>query len=242
MASRVDELVAAAEVTASGLDKMRSAPYLFIEYAVGLDLHRFAELIDRLHSIERISACIDIGHVGIWQTRAAFGCQHPERDVCALGARDPDLPDLVADVQRSVETALPAVLQLTRSVGRIGKPLHFHMHDGHPLKAGIADHLSFLGVMPIPFEFRGRQSLANMFGVAGLAQIVSEVLAVCGCDRATFTLEIHPTQGRLALDDAASLFAHWRDTTNAERMNHWLSMLVENQQVLLTCLEAGLQA
>ena len=83
-----------------------------------------------------------------------------------------------------METALPAVLQLTRSLGRIGRPLHFHVHDGHPLKAGIADHLSFLGVMPIPFEYRGRRSPAKMFGVAGLAQIVSEVLGVCGTDRA----------------------------------------------------------
>jgi hypothetical protein len=32
----------------------------------------------------------------------------------------------------------------------------------------------------------------------------------------------------LPLADAARLFAHWRDATNAERMNYWLSVLGDN--------------
>ena len=36
--------------------------------------------------------------------------------------------------------------------------------------------------------------------------------------------------------DAARLFAHWRDLTNAERMNYWLSVLGENAILLSECL------
>ena len=44
----------------------------------------------------------------------------------------------------------------------------------------------------------------------------------------SFSLEIHQGDGRLPLGDAAPLFRHWRDTTNAERMNAWLDVLAEN--------------
>ena len=35
-------------------------------------------------------------------------------------------------------------------------------------------------------------------------------------------------EGRLPLADTAWLFRHWCDTTNAERMNYWLSVLSDN--------------
>jgi hypothetical protein len=44
----------------------------------------------------------------------------------------------------------------------------------------------------------------------------------------SFTIEVHQAEGRLPLGDAAGLFAHWRDTANAERMNYWLNVLSEN--------------
>ena len=44
----------------------------------------------------------------------------------------------------------------------------------------------------------------------------------------SFTLEVHQAEGRLPLADAAGLFSHWRDTTNAERMNYRLAVLAEN--------------
>jgi hypothetical protein len=34
------------------------------------------------------------------------------------------------------------------------------------------------------------------------------------------------------LTDAAWLFPHWQDTTNAERMNYWLSVLAENAMLI----------
>ncbi len=45
-------------------------------------------------------------------------------------------------------------------------------------------------------------------------------------------LEIHQAEGRRPLDDAADLFAHWTDLTNAERTNHWLAVLAENARLL----------
>ncbi len=52
--------------------------------------------------------------------------------------------------------------------------------------------------------------------------IMSAALGACSPQRVSFTIEIHQVEGRLPLADAAWLFPHWRDTTNAERMNYWL--------------------
>ena len=72
--------------------------------------------------------------------------------------------------------------------------------------------------------------LAPMLGAApsGLALVVSAAIDACPPQGISFTLEIHQVEGRLPLADAAWLFPHWRDTTNAERMNYWLSVLSEN--------------
>ena len=67
-----------------------------------------------------------------------------------------------------------------------------------------------------------------MYGPGGLASIVSAAIQACRPDRVSFTLEIHQVEGRMPLGDASRLFSHWRDTTNAERMNYWLSVLGEN--------------
>ena len=71
-----------------------------------------------------------------------------------------------------------------------------------------------------------------MFGPQGLADIVAAALQTIGADQLSFTLEIHPVGDRLPLDEAADLFRHWQDKTNAEKMNHWLAMLVENHRLL----------
>ncbi len=106
---------------------------------------------------------------------------------------------------------------------------------------GISDHLSFLVEIPIPFEYKDRRSLDPMFGPSGLSRIVTESLQLLGPDRVSFTLEIHPTEGRLPLANADYLFNHWRDKTNAERMNYWLSLLVQNHKLLFeACKKAPL--
>ena len=67
-----------------------------------------------------------------------------------------------------------------------------------------------------------------MYGPAGLAAILSAATGACRPEAVSFTLEIHQVEGRLPLADASRLFARWRDLTNAERMNYWLSVLSEN--------------
>lgn len=220
MAAHTDELVAGLRELGA---RLLGGPYLFVEYAAGLEPAWFVELGERLRDVERVSLCIDVGHIGIRQARDSFARVHPELDLAALTPQDERLPELVADVQSAVGTALPAVLAVTDALGQIGKPLHFHLHDGHPLIPGLPDHFSFLTQIPIPFAHDGRSSLPSMYGPAGLAEIISAAPA-----NASLTLEIHQAEGRLPLGDAAALFTHWRDRTNAERMNYWLAVLAQN--------------
>jgi hypothetical protein len=68
-----------------------------------------------------------------------------------------------------------------------------------------------------------------MFGPAGLAAILQQAVSRIAPDRVSLTLEIHQAEGRLPLDaEAQQLFAHWRDRTNAERLNYWLSVVTTN--------------
>jgi hypothetical protein len=229
MATRTGDLVAGI----GGLGLPPDGPVLFLEYAAGLELDRFVELADRLRDVPRVGACVDVGHVGIARARAGFSRAHPGLDLADLRPADPRLPELAADVQAAVASALPAVLELIRSLGRVGKPLHLHLHDGHPLIHGLSDHFSFLTRVPVPFDHQGRRSLDPLYGPAGLAAIVRAAVDTSG-GGASLTLEIHQAEGRRPLGDAAGLFGHWEDRTNAERMNHWLAVLAENA-LLVTC-------
>lgn len=44
-------------------------------------------------------------------------------------------------------------------------------------------------------------------------------------------------EGRRPVGDAAGLFGHWGDLTNAERMNQWLAVLSENALLVTSALE-----
>ena len=116
------------------------------------------------------------------------------------------------------------------------RPLHFHLHDAHPLSTssffGVSDHLSFFAEIPINFEYRGRPTLPPMFGPDGLSNLVNRTLELVGSRAVSFTLEIHPTGERLPLGEAASIFEHWTDKTSAEQMNHWLGVLKRNHDLL----------
>ena len=74
--------------------------------------------------------------------------------------------------------------------------------------------------------------LPLLFGPEGLQRIVRTALESPARQSLSFMLEIHPTTDREALRGHADLFQHWSDLTNAERMNHWLSRLVENHRLL----------
>ncbi|MGB0096399.1 MAG: hypothetical protein WBP81_28160 [Solirubrobacteraceae bacterium] len=229
MAAQTDRLVAGMRELGS---RLQGRPYLFLEYAAGLEPGWFVQLGEQLRDVERVSLCIDVGHIGIRQARHSFSRTHPDLDLATLTPQDPRLPELVADVQSAVGTALPAVLEVTHALGRIGKWLHFHLHDGHPLIPGLSDHFSFLTQIPIPFDHDGRSSLPSMYGPSGLADIVAAAVDACTAELVSLTLEIHQAEGRLPLGDAAGLFRHWRDTTNAERMNHWLAVLAQNAMLV----------
>jgi hypothetical protein len=141
------------------------------------------------------------------------------------------------DVDRAVKTALPTVLELIETLGSYRKPVHFHLHDGHPLSRfspfGVSDHLSFFAEIPIGFDHNGRRAGQLMFGPAGLRKIAEVAVVSIGRERVSFTLEIHPTFERLTLgDDALALFRNWADKTNAEKMNHWLEQLVRSDKML----------
>ena len=236
MGDRTGDLVARLTELGERLAGRPDGPMLFLEYAAGLELDWFLEVAERLRGVPRVGACVDVGHVGIAYARAGFSRRRPGLDLAGLRPGDARLPELAADVQAAVASALPAVLGLIRSLGRLGKPFHVHLHDGHPLIPGLSDHFSFLIRLPVPFERDGRRSLDPLYGPAGLAAIV-QAAARAGGGRASLTLEIHQAEGRRPLGDAAGLFGHWRDLTNAERMNHWLAVLGENAALVTAALE-----
>jgi hypothetical protein len=239
--SRADDFVNAAKAIESRLADIRACPLLFVEYAAGLEPRMFARFFESIRDLAHVSACIDVGHVGIKQARNTFANMHLGEDICALKNQPSRIPDMISDVETAVGSALPTVLDLMEALGKIGKPVHFHLHDGHPLSTfspfGVSDHLSFLMEMPLGFEYRGRRSVPLMFGRAGLQQIAKKAIQTIGFDRVSFTLEIHPLAGQLSLGDVAPFFNHWIDKTNAERMNHWLAVLSENHRALLEGLK-----
>jgi len=237
LATRSEEYVRAARELESGAGEIPDCPMVFVEYAAGLELSTFAEFFGSIRDLVRISACIDIGHVGIQQARNAYSKTHAGEDICALKSRKAALPSVMSDLQAAVNSSTAAVLGLVEMLGATHKPVHFHLHDGHPLSTfspfGVSDHLSFLEEVPLDFEYLGRRSAPLMFGPSGLSRIIAKALETIGGDRLSLALEIHPASGRLPLGDATPLFRHWSDKTNAERMNQWLSVLSENHRLLL---------
>ena len=228
MAGHTDALVAAlhdldGEVAGLG-------PTVFLEYASGHPLEWFGDLAERLAGLRSVSLCIDVGHVGIHQARQTFAAAHPGVEPTEL--RGDALAQVAGDVQAAVDSALPAVVELTSVVSRVGAPLHLHLHDGHPLIPGVSDHFSFLMRLPVPFTYDGRRALDPLYGPDGLRAIVAAADEAAAVSAPSLTLEIHQAEGRRPLGDAADLFAHWTDVTNAERTNHWLAVLAENARLL----------
>ncbi|MCL5097980.1 MAG: hypothetical protein M1608_10730 [Candidatus Omnitrophica bacterium] len=244
LGSRFEDYIGAARSIASRLSRVSHGPQLYIEYAVGLDPELFSRFCSAIAGLEGISVCIDVGHLGIWQVRKAYAQSRPGQDVCAIFPTYPQLDEpLISEVDRAVGSALPAILDFIQGIGGRDKTVHFHLHDGHPMSSfspfGMSDHLSFTAQIPIGIEYHGRRFLPTMFGPAGLERILSRAIQCIGPELVSFTLEIHPTDDQLALDDADDLFRHWRDKTNAMKMNHWLWVLARNcQLVRAACMKA----
>jgi len=233
MPERLDELEAAAAELSKVLVAAGPAQ-LFLEYAAGCRPGEFVEMGRRLATIDQVGMCIDTGHVGIREARRRFAGMRPDigRDLAELTPEDPLLPVVVDDVQAAVAAGLPAVLELTRALAEQGMPVHYHLHDGHPLIRGLSDHFGFLTRLPVPFLREGRWSLDPLYGVSGLASIVNTARDAFPDGTLSLTLEIHQVDGRLPLRDAAGLFRHWRDLGNAERTNAWLAVLAEHGELV----------
>ncbi|MCP5005947.1 MAG: hypothetical protein GY941_18720 [Planctomycetes bacterium] len=231
------EYIEALQTIQTRLAALHDGPYLFIEYAVGLKQNLFIDLFTRIQHLEQINACIDIGHVGIRQARDHFLLNHRGKDICSLTTEDTSLKDVITDVEVSVHTALPAVLELIRALGRLEKPLHLHLHDGHPLSTvsiyGVSDHLSFQDRIPIPLEYEGAKTLSPMFGPSGLSEIIRQTVTSLGTELVSYTLEIHPAGRKIQLGNDSNLFNHWTNLANAERMNSWLTIIQQNHTLLL---------
>jgi hypothetical protein len=232
MAGQTGRLLAAMHELDARLRRRPGAPLVFLEYAAGLEPGWFVEVAERLRDAERVSCCIDIGHIGIRQASARFARDHPGLNLRDLSPQDGRLPELAGDVDDAVAGAVRDVLDTIRSVGPLGKHVHFHLHDGHPLIRGLPDHFTFLTRLPVPFGYRGRRSVGMMYGPSGLASVIAAATGACRPQAVSFTLEIHQVEGRLPLADASGLFRHWQDLTNAERMNYWLSVLAENAMLI----------
>lgn len=237
-----DEYLQSAKRMDAELRKHQPGPRLFVEYAVGLEPEKFKTFFSAIADLERVSACIDIGHVSMRAAAVHFAAKHRGRDLRELKSQGPELPGLMSDVEEAVGAGRRAVIDLVSAVGALNKPMHFHLHDGHPLSTfsrfGVADHLSFFTDIPLNFTYKGRNAMGTAFGPKGLGEVIATALGA-GAGELSFTLEIHPTEEQLPLGDAAPLFNRWRDKTNAEKMNHWLAVLVKNHTLLQQCLEAA---
>jgi hypothetical protein len=238
-----EEYLRSVQQLAGRLEKVKDAPFLFIEYAVGLEPGAFVQFWKSISDLSQVAPCVDIGHVGIRAARSAYAERHKGDDIRALKAQGPELPGLMTDVQEAVKVGFRTAVQLVKDLAAVikNKRLHFHLHDGHPLSTfspfGVSDHLSFFSEIPLRFKYGGQPSVPLMFGPEGLAQVLEPAIKEIRPERLSLTLEIHPTGDRLPLGEAEDLFGHWRDLTNAELTNHWLAILSRNHALLLGTIE-----
>lgn len=224
-----------------GLAAVERGPTLYIEYAVGLAPEEYLSFFGMTRGLAKVGACVDTGHVGIWQTRVEFARRHRE-DACGLAPYDPRLPELLPDLRASMDAALPRVVEMIEELGSWGVKVHYHLHDGHPLwhysPFGVSDHLSFLHNVTLPFGADGSATdSAPLYGPRGLNAIVEAAVTHAVSDELTMTLEIHALPGQQPLErQDGEIFAHWRDLTNARRMNYWMSIIARNRELVRDAL------
>ncbi|MBU0485913.1 MAG: hypothetical protein KKB30_15525 [Proteobacteria bacterium] len=243
MAERSKAYLAALTKINDRLAALPGKPLLFIEYTAGLSPNFFCSFIEGLADLDQVSACLDIGHLGIKVIRTAFHKVYPDHDLRTFNPNDPRLPDYIEVMEKCVRHARPSVIKVITRLGKLNKPLHFHLHDGHPLSTlspfGVSDHLSFFQTIPLPIIHKGKKITGPMFGPKGLQAIIKKTLEINRPALLSFTLEIHPTQERATLIEESQLFHHWQDKTNAERQNHWLTTLIQNHKLLQKSITAA---
>jgi hypothetical protein len=209
---------------------------LFVEYAHGNTPEQFAAQFEENRDLAYVSACIDVSHVGIRACQVAFAKMFPGKDVCALKTTSPELPEYMTHVERAMAEGRAVTMQLISRLAALQKPLHFHLHDGHPSstlsKYGVSDHLSFMQTLRVPFRVNGLQTLTGIYGLSGLRELVEHTLSLLPPEKVSFTIEVHPQEGRKPLGDHAGIFDNWKDKTNAERMNYYVEILLRNAMLV----------
>jgi hypothetical protein len=218
-------------------------PYVFLEYAAGAPLDWFVEVARLAAQVPRAGVCVDVGHVGLAEVSRRLAVTLPPASAehrAVVRADAAGFEALVPLVEQAITESVPAVLNLFAELGALGVAVHVHLHDGHPAIRGLSDHFTFLNRVPVPFAVDGVRSLPPLYGPAGLEALLRAAVTHVAPQLLSLTLEIHQGEGRLPLDDeAAGLFSHWRDRTNAERANHLLSVIAANH-VLATSYLARL--
>jgi hypothetical protein len=233
---RPDELLRALGALDGALASSPGAPPLFVEYAAGLELDAFSALLEAAAPLSRISACIDTGHVALFSARRRLEAARPGLDALALEPDQPGIVELLPLFEKTTEEVRGDVADFTARLARIGKPLHFHLHDGHLLSRhsvyfadhGVRDHLSFRQPIPVPTWVSPSGQLSTVLGEAGLRRLLGAALAELPGESLSLTLEIHPTRERprKPLGEHAPLFSRWTDLGHAEVTHHWLGVLV----------------
>jgi hypothetical protein len=227
------ELVAVLGELDGRLAAREQTPIVFVEYAAGLELDDFASLVEDVQALAHVSACIDTGHVTVFTARRRLSQLFPEVN--------PDEPATLADLphDRLVSAAgaaegqaREALFGFAARLGRLGKTMHVHLHDGHLFSRWsifpVSDHTP-IGVDAGPSKYG--HPLLGQKGVTGFLRAISANL---GLAQLSITLEIHPgrRRERRPLAESASLFAHWSDLAQAEMTNEWIALLLDQQDLV----------
>jgi len=112
------------------LEREKNFPFLFLEYAAGLEPAWFVEVMEGASGRpSHGSAAASTSAMSASAACTSFAHQHPGLELWTLSAEDDRLPALATDVQRAIETALPTVLEMSARSGR-WQALALHLHDG----------------------------------------------------------------------------------------------------------------
>lgn len=241
--ARHGELMAALGDVQRRLSRRHDPTMIFLEYAAGLELEQYAELIEAVQALPHLSACIDTGHVMVFTARAVLRRLLPEVN--------PDQPEtlervsrdrLASAVEEAERQARAALLALARSLSRLAKPMHVHLHDGHLFSRWsmfpVSDHA------PIGWDAGSAPCGRPLLGREGLTDFLRALLAHGAHGRTSITLEVHPGRGRehLPLGPYAPLFAHWSDLTHAEMTNAWIELLLTQHTLVRRIAEQAATA
>jgi hypothetical protein len=222
----------------AALGAIRSAPAVFVEYAAGLPLDWFLALAEHMRKLSSVNICVDVGHVLMFATHRRFQRFSPGIDFWSLPRDVEQAPVWLSRLDVAMKLGTTDLLSTIQHIVELGGPIHFHLHDAHPLsllsRYGVRDHLSFLQKVPVAPSVHPDGIVDTMLGPRGLSEIVRRLPGASRVEQITLTLEIHPTaEGAMqSLGPHAELFEHWTDLTHAEVTNAWLSTQAENAELV----------